>query len=380
MPGVLAALPPRAGALVSPESRAPEPPARARARATPAAPALGQPVAPVLGQPWRLRLRGSLRLRFWRSRGRRLECRRGFGRRVTGFGRRCRGLTGTLPRIEGDKPRRLRWAADRRLALDRRSGVGFCLGWRRPGFGLGWCPVAKQPGIAAPQRSEQPHDDLLERVPGDSRMAHASVCVLDQQRVDPARQRRVDRRVHIDQGGDALVDVAHQHDHWRLRVVKRRPPHQQLVRQHPQRVQIGPGANVARHGLLGGHVGGRPDSHTGGSHLPGPGLLSGPCDPVIGELHPSVSRHHDVLGLQVTVHDAGRLRVCQRRQHALQYARDPSQRQAPHVLAQRAARDVLHRDVRRASVLEVLMHGDDVRVVERAGEPRLAQEPVREVR
>ena len=45
---------------------------------------------------------------------------------------------------------------------------------------------------------------------------------------------------------------------------------------------------------------------------------------------------------------------------------------------QRAALDVLHRDVRRALVLEVVVDGDDVRVAERPGHPRLAQEPLGE--
>src|SRR6516225_1435772 len=44
------------------------------------------------------------------------------------------------------------------------------------------------------------------------------------------------------------------------------------------------------------------------------------------------------------------------------------------------ARHELPRDIRRASVLEVLVHGDDVRVVQGAGQPRLAQESVRELR
>ena len=45
---------------------------------------------------------------------------------------------------------------------------------------------------------------------------------------------------------------------------------------------------------------------------------------------------------------------------------------------QRAALDVLHRDVRRAVVLEVVVHGDDVRMAQRAGHARLAQEALRE--
>ena len=169
-------------ALVSPESRAPEPPARARARRSPAAPALGQPAAQVLGQP-AAPAPGQPAAPVLAQPGGRLECRRGSGAR-----HRVRAavprLTGTLPRMKGqtkEAPLGCRSQVGSRPA--KRGGAASAGAVR----GLGWCPVAKQPGVAAPERSEQPHDDLLERVPGDSRMAHASVCVLDQQRVDPAR-------------------------------------------------------------------------------------------------------------------------------------------------------------------------------------------------
>ena len=67
-------------------------------------------------------------------------------------------------------------------------------------------------------------------------------------------------------------------------------------------------------------------------------------------------------------------------EQALEHAADLRERQLPHVRAQRAALDVLHRDVRRAVVLEVVVHGDDVRVAQRAGHARLAQEALRERR
>ena len=67
-------------------------------------------------------------------------------------------------------------------------------------------------------------------------------------------------------------------------------------------------------------------------------------------------------------------------EHALEHAGDLRQRHPPDVRPQRAALDVLHRDVRRAVVLEVVVHGDDVRVAQRAGDARLAQEALRERR
>ena len=66
-------------------------------------------------------------------------------------------------------------------------------------------------------------------------------------------------------------------------------------------------------------------------------------------------------------------------EQALEHAADLRRASvAPTYGPQRAALDVLHRDVRRAVVLEVVVHGDDVRVAERAGDARLAQEALGE--
>ena len=67
-------------------------------------------------------------------------------------------------------------------------------------------------------------------------------------------------------------------------------------------------------------------------------------------------------------------------EQALEHAADLRQRHPPDVRAQRAALDVLHRDVRRAVVLEVVVDRDDVRVAQRAGDARLAQEALGERR
>jgi len=78
------------------------------------------------------------------------------------------------------------------------------------------------------------------------------------------------------------------------------------------------------------------------------------------------------------VHDAVRLRVGQPGEQALEHAADLRQRELADVRAQRAALDVLHRDVRRAVVVEVVVDRDDVRVRERARDARLAQEALGE--
>ena len=83
-----------------------------------------------------------------------------------------------------------------------------------------------------------------------------------------------------------------------------------------------------------------------------------------------VSEH--VLGLEVAVGDAVALRVREPGEHALEHAEHLRQLERADQRPQRAAGDVLHRDVGHAVVLEEVEQRDDVRVVERGGEPRLA--------
>ncbi len=67
-------------------------------------------------------------------------------------------------------------------------------------------------------------------------------------------------------------------------------------------------------------------------------------------------------------------------QQPLHHTRDLGEGQFVNQWPERASRHVLHRDERRALVLEVLVHGDDVRMAQRAGPTELAQEPLRERR
>ncbi len=74
-----------------------------------------------------------------------------------------------------------------------------------------------------------------------------------------------------------------------------------------------------------------------------------------------------------------RLAACWRPgEQPLEHAADLRERQVADERPQRPALDVLHRDVRRPLVLEVVVDGDDVRVAQRAGHPRLAQEALGE--
>ena len=77
------------------------------------------------------------------------------------------------------------------------------------------------------------------------------------------------------------------------------------------------------------------------------------------------------------MHDSAALGVREPRQDALEEPDELRQRQVPHVRAQRPLREVLHRDVRRAVVLEEVVDGDDVRMAQRARHARLAHEALR---
>jgi hypothetical protein len=80
------------------------------------------------------------------------------------------------------------------------------------------------------------------------------------------------------------------------------------------------------------------------------------------------------------MHDPVLLGVREPGEQPLEHAGDLGERHLPDVAAQRPALDVLHRDVRRAVVLEVVVDRDDVRMRERPRDARLAQEALGERR
>ena len=99
-------------------------------------------------------------------------------------------------------------------------------------------------------------------------------------------------------------------------------------------------------------------------------------DPEVHDLHDAVVPNHDVLGLDVAVHEAAsvRGRQCSR---DLDEPRDaPAQRypRVSHVTPQRHADDELHRDVRRTFELADVEDGHHVGVIEGGGGARLAHE------
>ena len=75
--------------------------------------------------------------------------------------------------------------------------------------------------------------------------------------------------------------------------------------------------------------------------------------------------------------DALLLGVGEAGQHALDHAEDLRQAERADERAQRAPADVLHGDVGHAAVLEEVEQRDDVRVIERGRQARLADEALR---
>ncbi len=100
----------------------------------------------------------------------------------------------------------------------------------------------------------------------------------------------------------------------------------------------------------------------------------------VGDLDPAVVGEDDVLGLDVAVHDAGRVCRRERVEHRLEdverLARGQDAALAEH-LAQRAALQVLHREEEQAVVLALVEDGDDAGVGEPGRRAGLADEAVR---
>ena len=219
--------------------------------------------------------------------------------------------------------------------------------------------VLAEARVAAPQRAFGVDDDLLELVPGHAGVGRAIARLLGHQPLHPLRERGVGARGKF---RDGVGDVLHQHrDRCALGAVGHLA-REQLERHHARLVEVGPGADLLRHGLLGRHVGRRPDRRARGrEHLLGGDLLDRLGDPEVGDLHAAFAGDQQVLGLDVAVDDPAHLGVRERGQQPFQHARDLGQRHPPHERPQRTALEVLHRDVRHPIVLEEVEHRHHVR-------------------
>ena len=233
-----------------------------------------------------------------------------------------------------------------------------------------------EPGVAAPQRAERADDDLLERLPRGAGARGPRLRLLLEQRAHPRLERRVGPRR---QRRHRLADVVHHH---RQRVAldpERDLAGQQLEGDHAGLVEVRPRTHLGRHRLLGRHVGGRADRRAGRrEHLLGDDLLVGLGDPEVRDLHAAVRGHEQVLGLDVAVDDPLGLRVRERGEQAVEHAHHLRQGQRADERPQRAALEVLHRDVRRPLPWMKSKTVTTLGWLSEPGHARLADEPLRE--
>src|SRR5205814_9044932 len=119
-------------------------------------------------------------------------------------------------------------------------------------------------------------------------------------------------------------------------------------------------------------------SHHGARDRGGPALLYGnaPREPEVEDLEKTVAARQDVLGLEIAVHETGRVRDLERlgrlAQHPERLLGRPGLAAPP--LAERLPIDELHGHVERALGLADIMDDDDVGMVEGRGGARLVEQ------
>jgi hypothetical protein len=173
------------------------------------------------------------------------------------------------------------------------------------------------------------------------------------------------------------------HETDEVRRVPRARAFEHLVCEHAPRELIGAAIGGLSARLLGRHVHGRPHGPARRERRQrclcrracGIDPAAAPRDPEIEHLDPPVPAHHHVFGLDVAVHDAGRVRRGERARHVAEPPDAPAdrERRVADVRAQRLAGGQLHRDIRHAVRLADVVDRDRVRVIERRDRTRLAQ-------
>ncbi len=180
----------------------------------------------------------------------------------------------------------------------------------------------------------------------------------------------------------------------RRRPVVRRRAREDLVEDRAEQVDVRAGGErgPAAREHLGRHVAGRArDLRRVDRERQPPARVVARADgdPPVEHVHLAERADHHVLRLQVAVHDAAAVREVHRVAHARERSQVPLQRvergEAPrdlrrvvHELRPLAALDPLHDDHGRPVGVDAdVVHRDHVRVLERARDPRLAQDPQR---
>jgi len=152
--------------------------------------------------------------------------------------------------------------------------------------------------------------------------------------------------------------------------VERRSPLHGGIQGSAERPHVRRRADLAFE-LLRCHVLWRADHHPGAGELGGG--VQDPCNTEIGDDRAAASEQ-DVVWLQVTVHDAGGVRVPQCLCHLITDGRHVLPWQSALLLylsAQRLARDELHHDPWRAVLLDDVVDGDHAGVGKAGRRPRL---------
>ena len=200
------------------------------------------------------------------------------------------------------------------------------------------------------------------------------------------RQREIDGGVHVADPRGGVREV-HGDDLDLVLRLERPPARQHLVEDHAGGVDVGAGVDRLAERLLGREVLGRAEDDAGlGQRLPAALGLGHLGDAEVEDLdHVALAvalDQHDVLRLEIAVHDAGRVRVVEPaedlaldRQRALDGHRTGGDRRP-----QRGPGQELHGEKERpVTGAAKVGRGDDVGVVEPAGRFGLALEPAGEL-
>jgi hypothetical protein len=153
---------------------------------------------------------------------------------------------------------------------------------------------------------------------------------------------------------------------------------ERLERDRGQRIDVRGRAGLAAVELLGRHVGRRAEHRAAAGD---PRAVGSGGDAEVGQLREPVLADEHVPGLHVAVHDALRVRMVERVAEVAHHPHDllGPQRPAAENPRQRLAVHVFHDDQDALVVGRRVEHGDEVRVVQRCPELRLAVEALLDV-